>query len=312
MSLGDHLAYVALAAREPAALEHVLGNVLGLKRHDLASGAGDRVAVFAAGSSALAVYPLGHSDIAGSERPGVHHVTLGVANLDDGLATAAAAGIEPARDAKPVRGLGGHRMVALDAAATGHVATRLIEGLALEPFANADIERIDHIGVASADNAVGKEAWVNRLGRPLESEQTDMEVMIAVESFTSNKHGVIYHTRPPVPVGGLRVAFITVGDTELELLANFDPRQKGEVDHATPGTTRQDQGAIAKYVAARGPGLHHLALKTPDIDGVLAKLDAAGVPLIDRKGRPGSRAGLIGFLHPKGTGGVLLHLDQRP
>ena len=136
--------------------------------------------------------------------------------------------------------------------------------------------------------------------------------MIPVESFTSDRHGVVYHTRDPIPVGGLRVAFITVGDTDLELLQNFDPRQKGMVDHGTAGTTRQDQGAIARFVAARGPGLHHIAMKTPDINGVLQKLDKAGVALIDKKGRPGSRAGLIGFIHPKSTSGVLMHFDERP
>jgi methylmalonyl-CoA/ethylmalonyl-CoA epimerase len=53
-------------------------------------------------------------------------------------------------------------------------------------------------------------------------------------------------------------------------------------------------------------------MKTPDINAVLRNLDAAGVPVIDTKGRPGSRAGLIGFVHPKGTGGVLFHFDERP
>ncbi len=123
--------------------------------------------------------------------------------------------------------------------------------------------------------------------------------MIPVESFTSDKHGVVYHSRAPIPVGGLRVAFITVGDTDLEFLQNFNPQQKGTVDHGSSGTTRQDQGAIAKFVASRGAGLHHVAMKTPDINAVLHNLDAAGVPVIDKKGRPGSRAGLIGFRAPE-------------
>ena len=103
-----------------------------------------------------------------------------------------------------------------------------------------------------------------------------------------------------------------MGDTDLELLQNFNPNQKGVVDHGSSGTTRQDQGAIAKFIASRGPGLHHVAMKTPDINAVLRNLDEAGVPVIDKKGRPGSRAGLIGFVHPKGTGGVLFHFDERP
>ena len=201
--------------------------------------------------------------------------------------------------------------MALEQHATAHVRTWLTESLDLERATSPLVERLEHLGVASADNASCIDAWSRRLGCPLESQQTDMEVMIPVESFTSDRHGVVYHSRAPIPIAGLRVAFITVGDTELEFLQNFDAKQLGHVERGTAGTTRQDQGAIAKFVAGRGPGLHHVAFKTPDIDGVLRSLDQAGVPLIDQVGRPGSRAGLIGFVHPHGTGGVLVHFDQR-
>ena len=133
-----------------------------------------------------------------------------------------------------------------------------------------------------------------------------------MESFTSDKYGVVYHTRPPQPVGGLRITFITVGDCELEFLANFDPRQSGEVDHGRAGTTRQDQGAIARYVASRGRGLHHVAVKSPDVDALLGGMAAAGLPMIDTTGRPGSRRARIGFPHPRALGGVLMHVVQRP
>jgi len=139
-----------------------------------------------------------------------------------------------------------------------------------------------------------------------------VELSLAVESFTSDRYGAVYHTRPAELVGGLRVAFIAAGDCELEFLQNFDPRQAGRVDAGAAGTTRQDQGAIARFIASRGAGLHHLALKTPDIDAALAALGEAGVPLIDRRGRPGSRRALIGFVHPSGAGGVLVHFVQRP
>jgi hypothetical protein len=139
-----------------------------------------------------------------------------------------------------------------------------------------------------------------------------MEVALAVESFTSDTYGVVYHARPPEPVGGLRIAFVTVGDCELEFLANFDPRQKGEVHHGRAGNTRQDQGAIARFVASQGRGLHHVAVKSPDIDALLGSMAAAGLPMIDTRGRPGSRRALIGFPHPRALGGVLMHLVQRP
>ena len=61
----------------------------------------------------------------------------------------------------------------------------------------------------------------------------------------------------------------------------------------------------------RGAGLHHVALKVTDINGALAALGRAGHALIDSVRRPGSRRALIGFIHPKSLGGVLLHLVQR-
>ena len=64
-------------------------------------------------------------------------------------------------------------------------------------------------------------------------------------------------------------------------------------------------------MATRGPGLHHLALKVPDIDAALDRMERAGLTLIDRVGRPGSRRARIGFIHPASLGGVLVHLVQR-
>jgi Glyoxalase/Bleomycin resistance protein/Dioxygenase superfamily len=139
-----------------------------------------------------------------------------------------------------------------------------------------------------------------------------MEVVMAVESFTSDRYGVVYHSRPPQLVAGLRDLFVTIGDCELEFLANFDPRQAGEVDHGRSGTTRQDQGAIARYVASRGRGLHHVGVKTRDVDRLLASMAAAGLPMIDTRGRPGGRRSRIGFAHPRATGGILMHAVQRP
>src|SRR5262245_31499360 len=310
MILGRELAYVALVAGDEPRAVHVLERELGLKRSDLDDGGGHHVPVFSVGESALALFPPGHSGVAGETRPGVHHIALGVEHLDTGLDAASKAGMRAI--GRSERGLGGRQRISLALDDTANIRTWITERIDIDRAKAPLIERLDHLGVASIDNQAGIAAWSHRLGRPVESQQTDMEVMIPVESFTSDKHGVVYHTRAPIPVGGLRVAFITVGDTDLELLQSFDPRQKGLVDHGSSGTTRQDQGAIAKFIAARGPGLHHVAMKTPDINAVLRGLDAAGVSLIDKMGRPGSRAGPIGFVHPRSTGGILLHFDPRP
>ncbi len=132
-----------------------------------------------------------------------------------------------------------------------------------------------------------------------------------IESFTSDKYGVVYHNRPSEVVGGLRVAFVTTGDCDLEFLQNFDPNHEGQTENGRPGSTKQDQNAIARFIARRGPGLHHIAFKTGNIDGTLAGLHAAGHRVIDAAGRPGSRRAQIGFIHPSALGGVLVHFVQR-
>ncbi len=308
--LGQELAYVALVVGDEAAAARTLGDVLGLKRGRIDDGSGGTLASYGVGASALVLYPQGHTGVGGETRTGVHHIALGVDSLEKGLTVAAGAGI--AAEGEPEAGPGKELRIALRTSDTAHVRTYLTQRVGIERAPTPLIERFDHLGIASADNGAAIAAWSHRLGCPIESQQTDMEVMIPVESFTSDRHGVVYHTRDPIPVGGLRVAFITVGDTDLEFLQNFNPAQEGRVEYGSAGTTRQDQGAIARYVANRGQGLHHIAMKTGDINGVLKRLEAAGVPLIDKNGRPGSRAGLIGFVHPKGMGGVLLHFDERP
>src|SRR5438128_1428975 len=67
---------------------------------------------------------------------------------------------------------------------------------------------------------------------------------------------------------------------------------------------------LEKFLEKRGDALHHLALRVKDIDAVLARLDARGVPLIDKVGRPGARGHKVAFLHPKAFGGTLLELVE--
>ncbi|MEO8292589.1 MAG: methylmalonyl-CoA epimerase [Actinomycetota bacterium] len=67
---------------------------------------------------------------------------------------------------------------------------------------------------------------------------------------------------------------------------------------------------VGAFLAARGPGLHHVAYRVDDIDAALAELRADGARLIDEIPRPGSRGTLIAFVHPHATGGVLMELVQ--
>lgn len=301
------LIYAALAVRDPEHVSAVFEGMLGLPRRSLACDPGDAVPMFSLGETALAVFGLAHPCLGEVGGPGLHHLGLSIAQPAAWIAALGLNASDPGKDCE----LAGSRQIALDPRETFGIRLR-VSDLSLGPStASGPVERIDHIGVACVGNDRAIDLLSGRMGFPVESRQTDLEVRIAVESFTSDRYGAVYHSRQPVPVGGLRVAFVTVGDCELELLENFDPSQKGEVDAGRAGTTRQDQGAIARFIERHGPGLHHLALKTRDIDATLGRLEAAGLRLIDRTGRPGSRRARIGFVHPASLGGVLLHFVER-
>lgn len=97
-----------------------------------------------------------------------------------------------------------------------------------------------------------------------------------------------------VPSQRVRAHFIPVGESTLELLE----------------ATAEDS-PIAKFVARRGAGLHHVCLRVDDIAAALAELKARGVRLIDEAPRPGAHHSLVAFLHPSSTHGVLVELKQK-
>ena len=69
--------------------------------------------------------------------------------------------------------------------------------------------------------------------------------------------------------------------------------------------------ALERFLAKRGPGLHHVCFEVEDLGGTLATLKAAGVRLIDETPRPGARGHMVAFLHPAATGGVLFELCEQ-
>jgi methylmalonyl-CoA/ethylmalonyl-CoA epimerase len=99
--------------------------------------------------------------------------------------------------------------------------------------------------------------------------------------------------RETVESQGVEAALLDVGDGHVELLRPLGPD--------TP---------VGKYLAKKGPGLHHVAYAVGDIDDVLAKLKEAGVELIDEKARVGIRNSRVAFLHPRSTGGVLTEIVE--
>ncbi len=311
--IGNGLSYVGVVVRDVPAVAEILERDFELPRASCEIGGSDRQApVFPVGETALALFELGDPFVGGAEKTGLHHMAVTVDGLENVVRDAAEIGL-PTVSAEPEPGLGGARRVLLDPSATGGTITFLSDPLSLAVQATKDgeVERIDHLGVASADNAEVVEVFARKLGWPVESTQTDVEISTKTEAFTSDKYGVVYRSHQPEFIGGLRVAFITVGDLELEFLQNVDPRTLGAVDYGRSGSTRQDQGAISRYIESRGPGMHHTGFKVKDINGLLSRLDKSGLTLIDHEGRPGGRRSLIGFIHPASLGGWLVHLVQR-
>lgn len=173
--------------------------------------------------------------------------------------------------------------------------------------ADGNVIGVDHVGVASSDNAGAERRFCDVLGLRVESRQTDTETMLRVEQFTSDTYGVRVATSP-VAQTGLRVLFVSLGDTDLELLEDL---ADGAAERGRSSSTAGDTSAISRYIDRFGPGLHHLALRVRDIDTALEQARRAGATLLDERGRPGSRRAQIAFLEPRSTARVLFHFVQR-
>ena len=106
--------------------------------------------------------------------------------------------------------------------------------------------------------------------------------------------GLELHGTEVVPEQKVRVAFLPVGDTEVELLESTSA-----------------EGPIAKFIEAKGQGIQHIAFRVDDIEAALEEMKAKGMRLIDDKPRYGAGGAKIAFLHPKSTGGVLIELCER-
>ena len=311
--IGNGLAYVGVVVRDVPAVAEILERDFDLPRANCDVGdTGRQAPVFPVGKTALALFELGDPFVGGAEKAGLHHMAVSVDGLVSAGFDAYAARLR-VLTAEPQPGLGGARRVLLDPAGTCGVITYLSDPLRLPVAANPDgeVERIDHLGVASADNDEVDDVFARKLGWPVESRQTDVEISTKTESFTSDKYGVVYRNHQPEFIGGLRCSFITIGDLELEFLQNVDPRSLGIIDYGQAGSTRQDQGAISRYIQNRGPGLHHTGFKVKDINRLLSRLADSGLTLIDHAGRPGGRRSQIGFIHPASLGGWLVHLVER-
>jgi methylmalonyl-CoA/ethylmalonyl-CoA epimerase len=127
---------------------------------------------------------------------------------------------------------------------------------------------------------------LDHLGIATESIETAL-------AFWRDSLGLEFDGIEVVQEQGVRVAMLPVGDSRIELL---EP-----VAADSP---------VARFLQKRGPGIHHIAVRTDDIHATLARLKQAGMRLIDSEPRVGAGGCLIAFVHPSAAGGVLLELVQ--
>jgi methylmalonyl-CoA epimerase len=100
--------------------------------------------------------------------------------------------------------------------------------------------------------------------------------------------------RGPETADGATIVSLPFGGPEVELL------EPSSLD-----------SPIAKFIAKRGPGIHHICYEVDDLDAALARCRAAGYRLVDDVPRTGAHGRRIAFVHPKATGGILLELTAR-
>jgi methylmalonyl-CoA epimerase len=127
---------------------------------------------------------------------------------------------------------------------------------------------------------------INHIGIAVNSIDQALKLYTGVLSLSLKGIEVIEQQRT-------RTAILPVGESSIELLESTDP-----------------ESPIAKYIEKFGEGIHHLALEVDDIGDALTQVKQSALPLIDEAPRKGVENTDIAFLHPKGTGRVLLELVQ--
>lgn len=134
----------------------------------------------------------------------------------------------------------------------------------------ASQRKLDHLGIVVKDLDEARRFWEQALGLTC----THVEEM---------------------PQRGIKVAFLPVGDTRIELIAPLHERSE-----------------VSRFLETRGPGLHHVALRTGDVAADITQLTNEGIRLVDLEPKPGAHNTQVAFVHPKSTGGVLVELAQLP
>jgi methylmalonyl-CoA/ethylmalonyl-CoA epimerase len=118
----------------------------------------------------------------------------------------------------------------------------------------------------------------------------DLDAAIALHE---QAYGLALAHREVVEAQGVEAVLLDVGDSHVELLRPLQP-----------------DSAVGRFLASRGPGLHHVAYRVADIETALDALRDRGLQLIDETPRPGIRDSRVAFVHPRSAGGVLTEIVQ--
>lgn len=132
------------------------------------------------------------------------------------------------------------------------------------------IKRLDHIGIAVQDINDALKFFESALGMKLE--------------HVASEEG-----------GKTDVAFLPIGESEIELVQTYDP-----------------ESGLGKFLAKRGEGIHHICFEVDDIRAAMARLQENGAQLIDETPRVNASGMQYAFIHPKSAHGVLIELYQKP
>lgn len=120
-----------------------------------------------------------------------------------------------------------------------------------------------------------------------------VEDIDAAAALYKERFGMREQHRETVEEQGVHAVLLEVGDSHVELIAPIGP-----------------EAGVARFLERHGPGMHHVAYRTDDIDAALERLRAAGMRLIDDEPRVGIRGSRVAFVHPKSAGGVLTEVVE--
>jgi len=206
------------------------------------------------------------------------------------------------------------------------ICRRLIEDLRQR---KAEIPLVVGGIIPTADHPALRDLGVSAVFGPESPLSAVVETVRALASGQPLPHAVAEKPVPGIPATRLDHTAICVKDMKAsialieELLGQkvaheeFVPAQKVDAaffDFPNGASLElvapRGNAGLDKFLEKRGDALHHLALRVKDIDGVLQRLQARGVPLIDKVARPGARGHKVAFLHPKAFGGTLLELVE--